>query len=102
MDDPNDPYSPSNLSWNWRFGGPKWRPFSGRWMRGPRVPPPPGPPRRPSKAERAEEQRADERAEERAKRLHLVGLSNAGVIIMGVVLGAVVVALVLVLVGPRR
>ena len=28
MDDPNDPYSPSNLSWNWRFGGPKWRPFT--------------------------------------------------------------------------
>ena len=27
MDDPNDPYSRDNLSWNWRFGGPKWRPF---------------------------------------------------------------------------
>src|SRR5215469_2449446 len=98
MDDPNDPYSHSNLSWNWRFGGPTWRPFSGRWMRGPRVPPPPGPPRRQSKAEREEEKRAEARAE----RLHLVGLSNAGVIIMGLVLGAVLVALVLVLVGLRR
>jgi len=95
MDDPNDPFSPSNLSWNWIGGGPKWRPFSGRWMRGPRVPPPPGPPHKPSKAERAQE----ERAEERADRLHLVGLSNAGVIIMSVVLGAVVVALLLVLVS---
>jgi hypothetical protein len=62
---------------------------------GPRVPPPPGPPRRPSKAEREQERRADERAE----RLHLTGLSNAAVIVMSVVLGAVVVALVLVLVG---
>ena len=74
MDDPNDPYSPSNLSWNWRFGGPTWRP---------------------SKAEREQEKRAEERAE----RLHLVGVTNAAVIIMGVVLGAVVVALALVLVN---
>jgi len=95
MDDPNDPYSPSNLSWNWRFGGPKWRPFSGRWMRGPRVPPPPGQRRRPSKAEREQERRAEARAE----RLHLAGLTNAGVIIMSVVLGAVVVMLVMVLVS---
>ena len=97
MDDPDDPYSPDNLSWNWRFGGPKWRPFSGRWMRGPRVPPPPwarNPPK-PSKAEREREKRADARAE----RLHLVGLTNAAVIIMGVVLGAVVVMVVVVLVS---
>jgi hypothetical protein len=94
MDDPNDPCRRDNLSWNWSFGGPKWRPFSGR--RGPRLPPPPWarkPP--PSKAERAREKRADARAE----RLHLVGLTNAAVIIMGVVLGAVVVMLVLVLVS---
>ncbi len=93
MDDPNDPYSPENLSWNWGRQ-PQFRPFSGRWMRGPRVPPPPGPPRKPSKAERELQERADARAE----RLHLVGLSNAGLIIMSVVLGAVVVVLVLVLV----
>ena len=95
MDDPNDPYSPDNLSWNWSRGGPWVRPFSGRYLRGPRVPPPPGPPPRPSKAEREQE----ERAEERAERLHLVALTNAAVIIMGVVLVAVVVMLVLVLVS---
>ena len=96
MDDPNDPYSPSNLSWNWRFGGPKWRPFTGRSGRGPRLPPPEwarSP--KPSKAEREQEKRAEERAE----RLHLVALTNAAVIIMGVVLVAVVVMLVLVLVS---
>ena len=95
MDDPDDPRSRDNLSWNWSFGGPKWRPFSGRSGRGPRVPPPPGPPPKPSKAEREQEKRAEARAE----RLHLAALTNAGVIIMGVVLGAVVVVLVMVLVS---
>ena len=94
MDDPNDPYSPDNLSWNWS-SRPKWRPFSGRGMRGPRVPPPPGPPPKPSKAEREQEKRAEARAE----RLHLAGLTNAGVIIMSVVLGAMAVILVLLLVS---
>jgi hypothetical protein len=89
MDDPKDPYSRDNLSWNWS-GRPTWRPFSGRSGRGPRVPLPPGPPPRPGKAWREQEKRADARAE----RLHLVGLTNAGVIIMGVVLGAMVVVLV--------
>jgi hypothetical protein len=93
MDDPKDPYSPDNLSWNWSRGGPWSRPFSGR--RGPRVPPPPGPPPKPSKAEREQEKRAEARAE----RLHLVALTNAGVIIMGVVLAAVVVMVALVLVS---
>ena len=87
MDDPDDPDSPDNLSWNWSRGGPKWRPFSGR--RGVRLPPPPGPPPKPSRAEREQHKRAEARAE----RLHLVGLSSAGVIIMGVVLGAMVVVL---------
>jgi hypothetical protein len=95
MDDPNDPYSPSNLSWNWGFGGPKWRPFSGRWMRGPRIPPPPGPRPKPSKAELEQERRSEARAE----RMHLAGLTSAGVIIMSLVLAAVVVMLVLVLVS---
>ena len=94
MDDPNDPYSPENLSWNWHGFGPRWRPFSGRWLRGPRVPPPPGPPPKLGKAEREREQRAEARAE----RLHLAGLTSAGVIIMSVVLAAAVVMLVLVLV----
>jgi hypothetical protein len=41
------------------------------------------------------------RADARAARLHLVGLSNAGVIIMGVLLGAAVVALVVVVVSQQ-
>ena len=98
MHDPNDPYSPRNLSWNWRFGGPKWRPFTGRYLRGPRVPPPPGPPGPPRKRSKAERER-ERRAEERAERLHLAGLTNAGVIVMGVVLGVAVVMLVLVVVS---
>jgi hypothetical protein len=94
MDDPNDPNSPENLSWNWG-APPKWRPFTrqGRLRQG-RMARPPGPPPKPSKAEREQEKRADARAE----RLHLVGASNAGVIIMSVVLGAVLVGLALVLV----
>ena|ERR1700722_2764276 len=95
MDDPNDPYSRRNLSWNWSRGGPNWRPFSGRAGRGPRVPPPPGPPPKRSKAEREQEKRAEARAE----RLHLAGLSNAGVIIMSVVLGAALLMLVVVAVS---
>jgi hypothetical protein len=94
MDDPKDPYSRDNLSWNWS-GRPAWRPFSGLSARGPRVPPPPGPPPKPGKAGREQEKRADARAE----RLHLVGLTSAGVIIMGAVLGAVVVVIVVVLVS---
>jgi hypothetical protein len=54
MDDPDDPYSPDDLSWNWSSGR-KWRPFSSRGGRGLRVPPPPGPPPRPSKAQREQE-----------------------------------------------
>jgi hypothetical protein len=92
MDDPNDPYSPENLSWNWTRGM-TWRPFSGRSGRGPRIPPPPGPRPKPSKAEREQEKRADARAE----RLHLAGLTNAAVIIMGLVLGAAVVVVVVLL-----
>jgi hypothetical protein len=95
MDDPDDPYSRDNLSWNWSFGGPKWRPFNGR--RGPRLPPPPWArtPPRPSKAERDQAQRTEARAE----RLHLAGLTNVAVIIMGVVLAAMVVVLVVLLAG---
>jgi hypothetical protein len=98
MDDPDDPYSRRNLSWNWS-ARPTWRPFSGRSGRGPRIPPPPGPrlARRPSKAERDQEKRAEARAE----RLHLAGLTSAGVIIMGVVLGAAVVLLVVLLISRR-
>jgi hypothetical protein len=52
-------------------------------------------PPKPSKAEREQAKRAEVGAE----RLHLAGLTNAVVIIMGVVLGAMVVVLVLVLVS---
>ena len=97
MNDPNDPNSPENLSWNWG-APPKWRPFSGQraWLRkgGLRLPRPAGPPPKLSKAEREQE----ERGEARAERLHLAGITNAGVIIMSVVLAAMVVILVLVLV----
>lgn len=91
MDEPDDPNSPDNLSWNWGVG-PQFRPFNG----GPRlrVPRPPGPPPEPSKAEREQEKRGEARAE----RLHLAGLTNAGAIIMSVVLAAVAVMLVLVLI----
>lgn len=95
VDDPNDPNSPDNLSWNWRMGGPKWRPFTLLPGSGRRLPRPPGPPPKRSKAEREQEKRAEARAE----RLHLAGLTNAAVIIMGVVLGAVVVMLVLVVIS---
>ena len=95
MDDPDDPYSRDNLPWNWSFGGPKWRPFTRLPGSGRRLPPPPGPPPKPSQAEREQERRAEARAE----RLHLVGLTNAGVIIMSVVLGAAVVMLVFLLVS---
>ena len=94
MDDPNNPNSPDNLSWNWSMGGPRWRPFRRRPPGGLRVPRPPGPPPKPSKAEREQEARAEARAE----RLHLAGLTNAGTIIMSLVLAAVVVILVLALV----
>jgi hypothetical protein len=97
MDDPKDPYSKSNLSWNWS-SSPTWRPFSGRSGRGPRVPPPPWARKspRPGKAEREQERRAEARAE----RLHLAALSSAGVVIMGAILGVmVVVVLVLVAVS---
>ena len=94
MDDPNDPYSPENLSWNWHgFKGRTGGRSADDGLRGPRVPPPPGPPPKPSKAEREQEMRAEARAE----RLRLAGLTNAGVIIMSVVLAAVVVMVVLVL-----
>jgi hypothetical protein len=95
MDDPNDPYSRGNLSWNWSRGGPWSRPFSGRLGRGPRLPPPPGPRPKRSKADREEEKRAEERAE----RLHLAGLTNAAVIIMGVAIVAVVVMIALAVAG---
>lgn len=94
MDDPADPDSRKNLSWNWSFGGPKWRPFTRISGRGPRMPPPETKPR-PAKAERE----LAKRAEARAKRLHLAGLTSAAVLIMGGVLGAAVIVLILLLIS---
>jgi hypothetical protein len=54
-----------------------------------------GPPPKPGKAEREQEKRAEARAE----RLHLAGLTNAGVVIRGVALGAGVVVLAFLLVS---
>jgi hypothetical protein len=91
MDDPKDP---RDSSWNWQRQ-PQFRPYSGRRAPGGlRVPGAPGPRPEPSKSQREQEKRAEARAE----RLHLAGLTNAAVIVMGVVLAAVVVMLVLVLV----
>jgi hypothetical protein len=84
--DSNEPNEPNDLSWNWQRQ-PQFRPFSTRfWAPGRlRVPPPPGPPPKQSKAERE----AEARAEARAERMHLAGLSGAGVIIMFVIVAAV-------------
>ena len=61
------------------------------------IPRPPGSRAKPSKAERKREAQAEARAEARAARLHLVGLTDAGVIVMVLVLAAVVVVFVVVL-----
>jgi hypothetical protein len=59
------------------------------------LPKPPGPPRGRTKAER---ERAA-RIEARDERLHLVGMTNAGTIIMGVVLAVVVVLFLVILIS---
>lgn len=58
-----------------------------------RLPAPPGYRRKPSKAQRKQKALA----EARATRLHLVGLTDAAVIVMGLVAAAMVVMLVLIL-----
>jgi hypothetical protein len=65
-----------------------------------RLPAPPGYRRKLSKAQRKQKARAKARAEARATRLHLVGLTDAAVIVMGLVAAAlVVVTLVLMLIS---
>lgn len=59
------------------------------------VPAPPGSRHKPSKAERKRE----EQGEARASRLHLVGLTDAGTIVMGLVLAPVVDMFVVVLIS---
>jgi hypothetical protein len=58
------------------------------------LPAPPGPRPKRSKAERQRAARAEARADARAARFHLVGLTDAGVVIMGLVLAAAVVVLI--------
>ncbi|MGH3207165.1 MAG: hypothetical protein ACRDNO_05345 [Trebonia sp.] len=62
-----------------------------------RLPAPPGYRSKLSKAQRKQKAQAEARAEARATRLHLPGLTDAAVIIMGLV-AAVMVVVVLVLV----
>jgi len=57
------------------------------------LPAPPGYRRKLSKAQRKQKAQAKARTEARAKRLHLIGLTDAAVIIMGVAAGAVAVML---------
>jgi hypothetical protein len=58
------------------------------------LPAPPGYRRKLSKAQRKQKALAEARAERRAARLHLVGLTNAAVIVMGGLVGVAVVAVV--------
>ena len=65
-----------------------------------RLPAPPGYRPKMSKAQRKQRARAQAHAEARATRLHLVGLTDAAVIVMGLLTAAmVVVVLVLVLIS---
>ncbi len=90
MDDRNEPYGPRRPvanRWQWTGAhGASWR-----------MPVPPGPPHEPTKVER--EQKA--RAEARVARLHLVGLSNVGVIVICLALAVVVVISALVLISQH-
>jgi hypothetical protein len=64
------------------------------------LPAPPGYRSKLSKVQRKQKELAESRAETRANRLHLVGLSDAAVIVMGLVAVAmVVVVLVLVMIS---
>jgi hypothetical protein len=64
------------------------------------LPTPPGPRPKLSKARRKQKARAEARADRRAARLHLVGLTDAAVIVMGGLVGvAVVVVVVLALIS---
>jgi hypothetical protein len=61
------------------------------------LPAPPGPRRKPSAARRKAKRKQEARAEARIARLHLVGLTNAAVVVMALVVAVVVVVSVVVL-----
>ncbi len=60
------------------------------------LPAPPGYRRKLSRAQRRQKAQAEARAEARAARLHLVGLTNVAVIVMGLAAAAMVVMLLVV------
>jgi hypothetical protein len=63
------------------------------------LPKPPGYRRKLSKAERKQKALAEQRAQKRIARLHLVGLTGAAVIVMGLVAAAVVVVLLVIMIS---
>jgi hypothetical protein len=64
------------------------------------LPAPPGHKRKLNKAQRKQKARAEARADARATRWHLVGLTDAAVIVMGLVVAAMVgMVFVLMLIG---
>jgi hypothetical protein len=64
-----------------------------------RLPAPPGYRRKLSKAQRKQKALAEARAEARATRLHMVGLTDAAVIVMGLVAAAMLVMLLVILIS---
>jgi hypothetical protein len=58
------------------------------------LPAPPGPRRKLGKAQHKQKELAEARAEARAARLHLVGLTDAAVIVIGLVTVAMIVVMV--------
>jgi hypothetical protein len=65
------------------------------------LPKPPGYRRKLSKAQRKQKALTEARAEKHIARLHLVGLTDAAVIVMGLVAAAVVVVLVVIMIIHR-
>jgi len=63
------------------------------------LPAPPGYRRKLSKAQRKQKELAEARADRRATRWHLVGLTGAAVIVMGLVAAALVVTVMLVMIS---
>jgi hypothetical protein len=62
------------------------------------LPAPPGPRQKLRKAQHKQKELAEARAEARAARFHLVGLTSAGVIVMGYLVAAAVVAMLVLLI----
>jgi ribosomal protein S6E (S10) len=63
------------------------------------LPKPPGYRSKPTGAQRKQKARAQARANARAARLHLVGLTDAAVIVMGLIVAAMIVLLVVLMIS---